>query len=327
MKTTVQNLERGRFVISQIVPIEIATPFPEGSVNAYLLLGDPVTLVDTGIWQPESPAQVREALSQLGLDLRDIRQIVVTHMHMDHAGGVPALQNDLDVPVFVHEHAQYTLTGGAAEFERIERHFRSFFRMCGAEGQVTRTAKFRELNWKNVHYLQDGDALRAGGRTFDVVYVPGHSQTDICLWDAESGDALVGDHLLKDISANAFLEPPSPHERTRPKALLQYRSSMTRTQQLPFQTIYPGHGQPYVGHTELIAQRFSEHEDRCKEILEHLCKGKSTVYELSTAMFPWLKGNAVFLGLSEVLGHLDLLEDQSRVVMEMEHDVSVFRPA
>ncbi|WAH39110.1 MBL fold metallo-hydrolase [Alicyclobacillus dauci] len=305
----------------------MSTPFPEGSVNAYLLLGNPVTLIDTGIWQEESVRQLQQDLLRVGITWQDIEQVVVTHMHMDHAGGVTAIQREVDVPVFVHRGARCTLEGGLLEFQRTESYFQQFFLECGAEGKVTRNHKYREEKWKGVHYVDDGDTIRAGGREYTVVYAPGHSQTDICLWHRESGDAFVGDHLLKEISANAFMEPPSPQENDRPKALLQYRASMLRTQQLPWKTIYPGHGRPYVGHEALIEQRFVEHEERCLAILQHLQDGKQTVYEISTTMFPWLQGGAVFLGLSEILGHLDLLVEQSRATVATENGVLVFRSA
>lgn len=286
-----------------------------------------MTLIDTGLGKPEALRQLQTALEAVGVTWQDIDQIILTHMHGDHSGGVEAIQQRVDVPVYVHEVARVTLEGGLSEFGRVQSYFETFYRECGAGERNTRAAVFREPKWQRVHYLRDGDTLLAGGQNFEIIAVPGHSQSDICLWDAESGDAIVGDHLLKDISANAFMEPPIPPQDVRPKALLQYRHSMTRTKTLPFHTIYPGHGSVYVGHTALIEARFAEHEERCNVILEHLHNGKQTVSELSAIMFPWLKGNAVFLGLSEVMGHLDLLVEQSRVTVSQDAaDVLMFRP-
>jgi glyoxylase-like metal-dependent hydrolase (beta-lactamase superfamily II) len=160
----------------------------------------------------------------------------------------------------------------------------------------------------------------------EVLYVPGHSRTDICLWDPQTGEALVGDHLLRDISANAFIEPPDRTESERPKPLLDYRKSLQRTRELPWTTVYPGHGEPFTGHAALIDQRFAEHEERCHRILEELRAGARTVYQVSRALFPWLKDNAVFLGLSEVQGHLDLLEARGQVVVSWQGHVRCYQP-
>jgi glyoxylase-like metal-dependent hydrolase (beta-lactamase superfamily II) len=146
-----------------------------------------------------------------------------------------------------------------------------------------------------------------------VLYVPGHSQTDICLWHEPSGSTLAADTLLQHISANAFIEPPLPGETERPRPLLQFRQSLLRLQDLPLGEIYPGHGEPYLGHVELIERRFAEQASRCEQIVDVLAGGDKTVLEISTALFPRLRGNAVFLGLSEVNGHLDLLIENGRV--------------
>jgi glyoxylase-like metal-dependent hydrolase (beta-lactamase superfamily II) len=304
--------ERRGPAIAKIIPITIKTHYAEGDVNAYLLPGSPVTLVDAGIHTEESVQQLRGGLAAVGLTFQDVEQIVVTHMHLDHCGGVMAIQEQAEVPVFVHERVRVLLDGGRQEHERTEAFLREFIVRCGAGGVVDRSRPYREAAWKHVRYLADGDTLLAGGERYHVLYVPGHSQTDMCLWNPETGDAFVGDYLLQHISANAFIAPPHPWERERPKPLLQLRESLNRARDLPWKTIFPGHGDPYVGHRQVINQRFLEQHERCEHIRRLLQAGPRTVFQLSHAMFPWLKGGAVFLGLSEVQGHLDLLLERSQ---------------
>ncbi len=305
--------EGGVSTISKVRRVEIATPYPEGSVNAYILLGHPITLVDTGIRRPSGVMSIRCALQEEELSLQDIEQIIVTHMHVDHSGGVVEIQREVDVPVFVHERARPFLEGGIETFQRMEAYFQTFFSACQASGVSRRKRTYQEERWKRIHYLSDGDVLSAGEAAYQVLYVPGHSQTDICLFDERTGDAFVGDHLLRDISANAFIEPPAPNEVARPKPLIQYRSSMERTEKLPIQRVYPGHGEPYVGHMDVIHKRFAEQEKRCHDIVKVLEQGEMSVFQLSQALFPRLEGEAIFLGLSEVQGHLDLMLERNWV--------------
>lgn len=307
-----------------ILKIRLNIPFAEGSVNVYVLPGTPVTLVDTGISKAESLLQLERGLREFGLSLQQVEQIVLTHLHTDHAGGLGLIGRYVDVPVYMHERARDTVHGGESEFLRVEKFFHDFIHWSGAPPMTSRQRSYRNPGWKNVHFLRHGDTLPAGGRRFTVLYVPGHSQTDICLYDEETGEAIVGDHLLKDISANAFVEAPAPGVKERLRPLLQFRESMERTRELPFTTVYPGHGEPYVGHQALIEQRFQEHEERCDHILSLLRAEPQTVYQLSRTMFPWLEGSAVFLGLSEVQGHLDLLAERNLVKTNVSDGVATY---
>ncbi|MFM1654133.1 MBL fold metallo-hydrolase [Brevibacillus sp. B_LB10_24] len=321
-----QHLQgEGEIDIAKIIQINIKTHFAEGDVNVYVILGDPVTLVDTGLPTEESVQQLRDGLAAVGLSFSDVGQIIVTHMHLDHCGGVMAIQSEADVPVFVHERAKTVLTGGRREFDRTEAFMQAFVSQCGAVGLLNRSRQYREEVWKHIRYLKNGDTVLAGSDRFHVLEVPGHSQTDLCLWSPGTGDVFVGDYLLQKISANAFISPPEPGDRERPKPLLQLRDSLNRARDLPWKMIYPGHGDPYLGHRQVINQRFLEQHERCEQIRRLLQAGPRTVYELSCAMFPWLKAGAVFLGLSEIQGHLDLLESRGLVAAAQQGDVILYR--
>jgi hypothetical protein len=54
-------------------------------------------------------------------------------------------------------------------------------------------------------------------------------------------------------------------------------------------------------------------------------EGPRTVYELTRRLFPWLTENGMFLGLSEVQGHLDLLLEQRRVRVEQREQVAWYQ--
>ncbi|MED4585138.1 MBL fold metallo-hydrolase [Brevibacillus choshinensis] len=301
--------------------MKLTTTFAKGNVNAFILPQSPVTLVDTGTHLPTSIQELREGMNEAGFSFRDLEQIVVTHMHTDHYGGVQTILQENNIPVYVHEQAKKTLASGEKEFLQTEEFMHSFIKDCGAAHILTRNRKYREEAWGEVRYLEDGDTLAAGGRDWKIIYTPGHSQSDICLWDQISGDVIVGDFLLQEISANAFIVPPDSAKRERPKPLLQMRESFQRVYDLPFGTIYPGHGAPFTDHRQLIDQRRREQAERCDKITILLADQPRNVMQICKELFPWLQDNALFLGLSEVQGHLDLLQEQSRVLREQRDGV------
>lgn len=310
----------------KIVPLELETHFAEGTVNAFLAIGETVTLIDTGNPGKESFQQLKSKLHMHGVTLKDIDRIVLTHIHIDHAGAIPSIQEDCDVPIFVHEQARGSINAGIDEFERENQFFTHFLTTCGADplNHIIKR-RFKEENWRNVNYVSEGDVVPLGGKEFGVVHVPGHSQSDILLWNQETGDTFAGDHLLKSFSVNAFIEPPNHGEIHRPRPLLQYRDSLEKASQLPLKMIYPGHGEAFNGHLSLIKTRFLEQEKRCDQILSILADGKKSIFEICRQMYPRLKGDTVFLGLSQIQGHLDLLETRQQVSYEQNGSVMIYR--
>ena len=73
---------------------------PLGGVNAFLIDSDGLTLIDTGF--PSSPEKILEAVQAMGRDVTDIRHILVTHCHPDHAGGLAALKRQTGAHAYMH---------------------------------------------------------------------------------------------------------------------------------------------------------------------------------------------------------------------------------
>ncbi|PWA12281.1 hypothetical protein DCC39_06595 [Pueribacillus theae] len=185
-----------------------------------MMTGEPMTLIGTGLPTYQSFQQLKSGLISMGCALQDVKQVIITHMHDSHAGGLSLLQKEVNVPVFVHERA--------------------------------------ECDWKNVKYLRDGDCIIAGGRHFKVIDVPGLGQSDICLWDQTLGDAFVGDFLLQKVSPHAIISSLEDKEK-KLSSLLKFRESLKKVRDLPFKTIYPSHGNPYIGHIPVIDSMLNEH--------------------------------------------------------------------
>lgn len=310
----------------KIVPLELETHFAEGTVNAFLAIGDSVTLIDTGNPGKASFQQLKSKLHTHGVTLKDIDQIVLTHIHIDHAGAIPYLQEEIDVPIYVHEQARGAINSGVDEYQCEQAFFEQFLTSCGADPLNHIIERpYKEENWRHVTFLNDGARIPLGGKVFEVEHVPGHSQSDILLWNKENGDTFAGDHLLKAFSVNAFIEPPNPGEINRPRPLLQYRDSLEKVSSLPLEMIYPGHGEAFSDHTSIIKTRLLEQEKRCEQILAILATGGKCIYEICRQMYPRLKGKTVFLGLSQIQGHLDLLEERQQLHYEQKDSVVIYR--
>ncbi|MCK9905542.1 MBL fold metallo-hydrolase, partial [Frankia sp. Cpl3] len=142
---------------------------------------------------------------------------------------------------------------------------------------------------------------------WQVFYTPGHSQSHLSLYRERDRLMIAGDHVIKHISSNAFIEPPRDHSKSRAFTLVQYRTALQMCADMEIDLIFSGHGEPVTDHRELIGQRLQRNWERTG-VLRHLLRdGEKTAYELSALLFPKLYEKELPLTLSETLGHIDLL--------------------
>ena len=175
--------------------------------------------------------------------------------------------------------------------------------------------------------LRDGVSVRLGDDEWQVLHTPGHTGGLICLYQPQRGLLLSSDHLLRDVSSNPIVEPPQREGEPRPRRLLDYVTQLQRVAELPLRLALPGHG-PFISDVPgLVAERLSFHEQRSQQVLTVLQEQPHTVYEVSLALFPSLDPINRFLAVSEIIGHLDLLQEQGQVSTEEREEGWLWRVA
>ncbi len=182
--------------------------------------------------------------------------------------------------------------------------------------------------------LSDGELLTLRDRTLRVLHRPGHSPSDTVFLDESRSILLAADHLIKHISSNPLLARPLQADGEdaragvpatvgsvdeRPQALVTYIASLEETRAMPLSLVLPGHGQPILDHVSLIDERFRLHRRRAERIHRLIASEPRTAHEIAQELWGNVAVTQAFLTLSEVLGHIDLLLADGRVV-EQEHD-------
>jgi glyoxylase-like metal-dependent hydrolase (beta-lactamase superfamily II) len=174
----------------------------DGITAGYLIRGDRPCLVETGT-APSAPV-VRDALSQLGVGGGDLATVVVTHIHLDHAGGAgdiaalyPAAQ------IVVHQ--------------RGARHLADPSRLMASARQVYGAALDRffgvlaPVPGDRIVALEDtGTVDLGGGRRLDSYYSPGHAKHHVGLLDSGTGDLYTGDAAGVYIPDTGDVRPATP---------------------------------------------------------------------------------------------------------------------
>ena len=168
----------------------------------YLLEGPRPVLVETG--SQTSVAVLLEALAGLGVGASDLAGVVVTHIHLDHAGGVG------DVAAAFPEATVYVHPFGARHLENPERLINSAAQVYGPlldslYGRLEPTAAER------ITVLEDLDEVDiGGGRVLTAIDSPGHAKHHIGLHDSDSGILFAGDAMGVRLPDLGILRPSTP---------------------------------------------------------------------------------------------------------------------
>jgi len=316
IETSMRKKENRNIILS----FEIPTPFSIGSVHSYILFGDYVTLVDTGPKTEKAWRSFVYQLNEKGLRIRDIDQIVLTHQHVDHSGLLRTIKEHHPlVKIYAHP---WTIPWIEQETGFIQQKLTFFQRLFSENGlskqQIEEIEKFyNDLNQymdstKIEGILEDGDRVE-GLKDWKVIHSPGHSQGHIVLYNEKNKDLIAGDHLIGHTSAGAFIEPAIVEGSPRPKSVIGYRDSLKKIRNLPLNDIYSGHGAVIHNPYEIIDQQLLRFERKKRQLESYLSQGEFSVYELMQLVYPNRYQKHLALFFAEVLGHLDLLEEEGKV--------------
>lgn len=297
--------------------IEIPTPFQVGSVNCYL---GGRTVIDPGPDSDDAWGVLLEGLTARGLDPEDVERVLITHPHPDHFGLADRLRT-AGAAVLASPDAATIIEGFEERLEYEQSYFVPFLVRHGLSRRVATTVvqlpeAFLEFapDTSVERRLDAGDTVDVAGTRVTVDSVSGHAPGElIFVFPTNAGPhAIVGDHVLDPITPNPFLQPPIEPDGDRPRVLPAYNRSLDRLAGEEFNRLLPGHRLPIDRPTHRIEQlrRFHEHRtDRVTELLDEPKTGREVMQEL----FGELPVTEVFSGMSEAIGHLDVLEERGAV--------------
>jgi glyoxylase-like metal-dependent hydrolase (beta-lactamase superfamily II) len=175
----------------------------ERELNAvYLLDGLEPCLVETGPGADRD--RLTSSLGSLGVDADDLAHVVVTHIHMDHAGGAGALLARYPrATVWVHE-------AGARHLVDPSRLIASTARTYGQERMRSLFGDMRAVPAARVRAVADGDRIPLGPRSLRVVHTPGHASHHIALHDDGSGAMFTGEAIGSYLPWAGCVRPALP---------------------------------------------------------------------------------------------------------------------
>jgi glyoxylase-like metal-dependent hydrolase (beta-lactamase superfamily II) len=169
---------------------------------AYLLEATETTLVETGPGTSVQP--VAAALDHLGVAADELAHIVLTHIHLDHAGGVGQLARRFPrATVWVHER-------GALHLADPSRLVASATRVWGEREMQEFFLPVEPVASTRIEALRDGDRIDIGDRSLAVLDTPGHASHHVALVDSRTGAVFTGDALGIHVPDLPVLRPATP---------------------------------------------------------------------------------------------------------------------
>jgi hydroxyacylglutathione hydrolase len=227
--------------------------------HVYLIKGDTKNvLIDTGVAGKFSALKRR--LAELGLRVRDVNLIILTHEHYDHIGAT----------AFFHRTAVVAAHRLAANRLELQDEFVTF---------LSRDESCKPF-WVDV-WLEDGCIIDLGNYELQVIHTPGHTSGCICLYEPRAGLLFTGDTVfaggtLSEIAVGGNVS--------------DYMNSVRRLSNLKMKQLYPGHGRVSGTPDEDLPKAIVYAQtmlDDCKTFFEAFTRTRKLQDKLGSAFGYW----------------------------------------
>ena len=299
------------------------------AVNVYAIT-DPggVDLIDAGFAIVAARERLAAALRELGYGFGDIRNFIVTHIHIDHYSLAVELRREFRTLISLGEDERANMvatremlngTGGHKVFggENLHR--------LGADDLIERLPGLERhgpmfRDWEDPdRWVPDGADLDLRTRTLRAVHTPGHTRGHLVYHDAAAGIMFAGDHVLPHITPSIGFEPAGNR-----MALRDYLSSLARTLALPDARLLPAHGPVSPSTHARVNELLAHHDTRLAETLAAVQAGHATSLEVAKAI-TWTRRQTLFGDLdlfgqiqavNETAAHLEVLLVRGQVTRE-----------
>jgi endoribonuclease LACTB2 len=257
-------------------PVRTPTRPPATHTCCYLVHNSKEILIfDPGSPYEDEQEALAACVDEMISEGRQVREIILTHLHPDHVGGVNALKTHLGGAVPVAAHAQ---TAEALNDVRVDR------------------------------LIHDNDVIALAGEPriqLRALHTPGHALGHLCFHDEDRGVLLTGDNIVG--LGSVLIDPPQGNMR-------DYLDSLERMRSLPNLTVLlGGHGPAIATPYQKIDEYISHRLERERNILEVFHAGATTPKEIVEKVYTDVSPKAHAMAERAVMAHLEKLREEGRI--------------
>ncbi|ARS90260.1 MBL fold metallo-hydrolase [Natrarchaeobaculum aegyptiacum] len=322
--------------ISRVHRLETPVEWPPGHAAAYLLGDEEPICVDAGMVGDEARAALFADLRDGGYEPADVEHLLLTHVHIDHVGGVRPLLETASPTVYAPAIARERLS---RDLETVRSETRRNLTEAGLYGSGLERAVDGVLEIhegiRAAFPLEDVDVwidtdepVSIAGRKFDPIYTPGHHVTHHCYGTDIDGARVLfaGDMVVEPFRAAAIHVNLTDGVRDGIDA---YRDALERLDGRAFDRVYPGHGPVHDAYDETVAFALEDLADRlaeCRDRVASVCaeEGSASAFDLAVDRTDHPRRQV--MELREILAALGTLERRGQVRSRLEDGVRLYEP-
>ncbi len=317
-----------------ILRFTLPMPPPLGHVHVWLIpTGNGWLMFDAGFPSPQGVDQLESEIQPLLSDGRRLEAVVISHYHPDHTAFAGRLQQAFGCDVYIHDadwqrmqmmNAMRQADDGSGEV--FQRRFSSGWveslddhEFEGEQSQDARDSMFSRMRdaMKDIDLplpepsiLKGGELLEFGGRRFEAIWTPGHTEGHLCVRDLDQNALFTGDHLLGRITPHIGMWPDQ--ERS---PLPDFEQSLNLIQELNASIALPAHEAIIERPAERAAEILEHHQLRRRDMLNAASDGHHSVKDIAIQTFPKRAKDRMQLtmAMSETVAHLEALVEEGEL--------------